>query len=214
MSLAEQNAAFLAKAGPNMSDEMKSVYKTADDYIAAQGLLEEALGVGDSAPMFELPDAHGEMVSLADLIADGPAVISFYRGAWCPFCNLELKAMQRELANAQAANVTLVGISPNTPDISLDLVNEAELTFPVLSDAENTAAKQFNLVYEMEPGLVDFYKAQDRNIDQMNGSEKWELPVPATYVIDTSGVIQYAYVDLDHRARAEPSEVVAIAAAL
>ena len=214
MTLAEQNADFLAKAGPNMSDEMKSVYKTADDYLAQQGLLERALGVGDSAPMFELPDAHGQMVSLASVLENGPAVVSFYRGSWCPFCNLELKAMQQELAAAQAANVTLVAISPNTPDLSLDLIEEAKLTFPVLSDAENAVAKQFNLVYEMEPGLVEFYKAQDRNINKMNGSDAWELPVPATYVVDPSGVIQYANVDLNHRARAEPSEVVAAAAAL
>jgi peroxiredoxin len=214
VTLAEDNAAFIEISGAKATDEMKAIYKTAQEHIISEGILEKALGVGDTAPMFELPDANGDMVSLADVLASGPAVVSFYRGAWCPFCNLELRAMQRELASAEASNVTLVAISPNTPDTSRDLVSEAELTFPVLSDAENAVAKQFNLVYEMESGLVDFYKAQGRDIDKMNGSEHWELPVPATYVIDTSGVIQFAYVDLNHRARAEPSEVVAVAAAL
>lgn len=214
MTLAEENAAFLAKAGPALSDEAKAAYKTAQDYIETQGITERALGVGDQAPMFGLPDAHGNQVQLADLLADGPAVISFYRGAWCPFCSLELRAMQRELAAAESANITLVGISPNTPDTSLGLVEEAELTFPVLSDAENAVAKQFNLVYEMEAGLVENYTAQGRMVNEMNGSQAWELPVPATYVIDTAGVIRYAYVELNHQVRAEPSEVVAIAAAL
>jgi peroxiredoxin len=214
VTLAEENAALMAVSAAKATDEMKAIYKTAQEHIVGEGILEKALGVGDMVPMFELPDADGQMVSLADVLANGPAVISFYRGAWCPFCNLELRAMQRELASAEASNVTMVAISPNTPDTSRDLVAEAEVTFPVLSDAENAVARQFNLVYEMEAGLVDFYKAQGRDINKMNGSEVWELPVPATYVVDTSGVIQYAYVDLNHRARAEPSEVVAIAAAL
>jgi peroxiredoxin len=214
MTLAEDNAALIEKSAAKATDEMKVIYKTAQEHIVAQGIPERALGVGDSAPMFALPDAHGQMVSFADVLSNGPAVVSFYRGAWCPFCNLELRAMQRELESAQASNVTLVAISPNTPDTSLDFVNEIEVTFPVLSDAENTVAKQFNLVYEMEAGLVDFYKSQSRDIDKMNGSDVWELPVPATYVIDQGGVVRFAYVDLNHRARAEPSEVVAIAAGL
>jgi peroxiredoxin len=214
VTLAEDNAALIEDSKQFATDDKMAVYKTAQEHVMAQGILEKALAVGDTAPMFELPDSNGQMVKLADVLANGPAVVSFYRGAWCPFCNLELKAMQRELASAEASNVTLVAISPNTPDTSRDLVAESELTFPVLSDAENVVAKQFNLVYEMEPGLVEFYKAQDRNINTMNGSDRWELPVPATYVIDQSGVVQHAHVDLNHRARAEPSEIVAIAAAL
>ncbi len=214
MSLAEETAAFAVKAGAGATPERKAIYGKAQQHIEASGVLERALKVGDTAPMFELPGADGVMVNFAEVLKSGPAVVSFYRGAWCPFCNLELRALQRELANAEAAGVTLVAISPNTPDTSADLVDENELSFPVLSDAENAVAKSFNLVYEMEEGLVEFYKAEGRDIATMNGSEVWELPVPATYVIGTDGVIRYAYVDLNHRARAEPSEVVAVAAAL
>lgn len=214
MTLAEQNAALIAKSLATFSDEVKAVYGKNQQHVEAQGLLEQALGVGDAAPMFELPDASSQMVSLADVLKSGPAVVSFYRGSWCPFCNLELRAMQQELANAEAANVTLVAISPNLPDTSLEFVNEIEVTFPVLSDVDNVVAKQFNLVFELEAGLIEMWREQGRDIAKLNGSDKWELPVPATYVIDQSGVIQYAFVDLNHRARAEPSEVVAIAAAL
>jgi peroxiredoxin len=214
MTLADETAALFAKSAGMFSDEQKAIYKRAQEHIEASDILETALKVGDVVPMFSLPDARGQMVSLADVLASGPAVLSFYRGAWCPFCNLELRAMQRELATAENSGITLVAISPNTPDESLALIDKADLTFPVLSDAENVVAKQFNLVYEMEAGVVDLYREQGRDIAAMNGSDAWELPVPATYVIDRDGVIRYAFVDLNHRVRAEPSDVVAVAASL
>ena len=214
MTLAEQNAALIEKSMGMLSDEVKAVYGENQKHVEAQEHLKNALGVGDTAPMFELPDADGNTVSLAEVLKNGPAVVSFYRGAWCPFCNLELRAMQQELANAEAANVTLVAISPNTPDISSDFAKEIEVTFPVLSDVDNVVAKQFNLVFGISDGLIELMTEQGRDLTEMNGSQNWELPIPATYVIDQSGVIQFAFVDTNHRARAEPSEVVAIAAAL
>ncbi len=214
MTLAEQNAALIEKSMGMLSDEVKAVYGENQKHVEAQEHLKNALGVGDTAPMFELPDADGNTVSLAEVLKNGPAVVSFYRGSWCPFCNLELRAMQQELANAEAANVTLVAISPNTPDISSDFAKEIEVTFPVLSDVDNVVAKQFNLVFGISDGLIELMTEQGRDLTEMNGSQNWELPIPATYVIDQSGVIQFAFVDTNHRARAEPSEVVAIAAAL
>ena len=213
-TLAEENHAFIERGKANFDAERTRIYKKAQRTIEATDILATALREGDSAPMFTLPDAHGEDVSLAAVLERGPAIVSFYRGAWCPFCNLELRALQREMEAIAAAELTLVAISPNVPDASLELIDKHDLTFPVLSDAENLVAKQFNLVYTMEPELVDYYKKMDRNIDQMNGSAVWELPIPATYVIDQAGVIRYAFVNLNHRARAEPADVVSIAAGL
>ena len=214
MTLAQENQAFIDKGNANPDPERAAIYAKAQQTIEATDILEKALGVGDSAPMFTLPDAFGNEVSLADVLENGPAIVSFYRGAWCPFCNLELNALQREIGAITDAGVTLVAISPNAPDASLGLIDKHELTFPVLSDAENRVAKQFNIVYEMDSGLVDYYRDHDRNIAEMNGSQVWELPVPATYVIDTSGTIRYAFVDLNHRVRAEPADVVAVAVEL
>ncbi len=214
MTLAEENAAFIAKSKENPDPERAAIYAQAQRTIETTDILDTALRAGDRAPMFTLPDAFGNDVSLAELLQTGPVIISFYRGAWCPFCNMELRALQREMDEIVAAGVTLVAISPNTPDLSVDLVDEHQLTFPVLSDHENRVARQFNLVYEMDPSLVDYYKNHDRNIADMNGSDVWELPVPATYVVDTDGVIRYAFVDLNHRVRAEPADVVAVAADL
>lgn len=214
MSLADETQALVEKGKANADPERAAIYAKAQAHIEASGILESALKEGDTVPMFELPDASGNTVRLAEILAKGPAIISFYRGAWCPFCNLELRALQREIEAVAHAGATLVAISPNTPDESLSLMDENELTFPVLSDADNAVAKHFNLVYEMEEGLVEFYRDIGRDIDKMNGSDKWELPVPATYVVDQQGVIRYAFVDLNHRVRAEPADVVAAAAAI
>jgi len=214
MTLLDETQAFIEKGKANPNPVLAAIYAKAAEELATSDILEKALRDGDSAPMFELPDASGKMVRLADVLESGPVIVSFYRGSWCPFCNLELRAMQRELESAKAAGVTLMAISPNKPDESLTLVEKHELTFPVLSDDDNLVAKKFNLVFKMEQGLVDRYLEDGRNIAEMNGSEKWELPVPATYVIDTSGVIRYAFVSLNHRERAEPSDVIAVAASL
>jgi len=214
MTLAEELEARTAKSRENFDPTRTAIYKKAAAAIAETDILETALQAGDEAPMFDLPDAFGGVVRLADVLERGPAIVSFYRGAWCPFCNLELGALQRELDAVAAAGATLVAISPNKPDESLGLIDKHELTFPVLSDHDNHVAKQFGLVYQMEEGIVAYYQEIGRNVAEMNDSELWELPVPATYVIDQTGVIRYAFVDLNHRVRAEPADVVAVAASL
>lgn len=214
MSLAEELAARAAQGAATFSEERTAIYAAQAQAIAASGIADTSLGKGDRAPLFELPDARGRTVRLADVLTDTPAVISFYRGAWCPFCNLELRALQREMDVVGDAHTTLVAISPNEPDVSADLVEELGLTFRVLSDHDNRVARSYGLVYELIPELVGLYRGIDRDIGAMNGTEAWELPVPATYVVDRQGVIQYAFVELDHRARAEPSEVMAVATSL
>jgi peroxiredoxin len=214
VKLAEETEALVAKGRANPDPERAAIYAEQAAALAASDLAETALNVGDTVPMFELPDAFGNVVSLADILADGPAIISFYRGSWCPFCNLELRALQREFAAIRDAGGTLIAISPNLPDESLGLIDKHEITFPVLSDQHNVVAHQFNLVFEMEESLVEHYREIDRNIDQMNGSDVWEVPVPATYVVDQSGVIRFAFVELNHRVRAEPADVVAAVAEL
>lgn len=214
MSLADELAARAAQGKAENNVERSAVYAKAAAALAETDILDKALGVGDRVPMFELPDANGKTIRLADLLAVGPVIVSFYRGSWCPFCNLELRALQRELAAVEEAGATLVAISPNKPDVSIELIDKAQLTFPVLSDHDNLVAKQFNLVYEMIPEHVAYYRDHGRDIGEIHGTEAWELPVPATYVIDRGGVIRFAFVDLNHRVRAEPSEVIAVAAGL
>lgn len=188
------------------------MYERAEAALAASGIADRVLREGEFAPDFALPDATGHEVALSDLLSRGPVIVSFYRGQWCPFCNLELRGLQRALAEVDASGATLVAISPNTPDVTLETVEKLELQFPVLSDEDNRVARQFNLVYEMTEENIEMYQAMGRDVGAMNGTGKWELPIPATYVIDRDRMIRYAFIDLNHRRRAEPSEVAAVAA--
>lgn len=214
MTLSEELAARTEQGKVNLPQETQEMYYRAMSALADSGIAERALGVGDTAPDFELPDAVGEMVRLSHLIENGPVILSFYRGQWCPYCNLELQALQRAMGEIETSGSTLVAVSPNTPDITSDTVDRHALTFPVLSDHDNTVARRFNLVYQMTSENVEDYRAKGRNIPSMNGTDSWELPLPATYVIDEDMVIRYAFIDTNHRVRAEPSEVVAVAASL
>jgi peroxiredoxin len=214
MSLAEELAQRASQGWANLPPERRAMYERAAEALEASGIEDRVLREGDTAPDFELPDAMGRQVRLADLRERGHVIVSFYRGQWCPFCNLELRGLQRALGEVESAGATLVAISPNTPDVTMSTVEKLELEFPVLSDHDNLVAKQFNLVYEMTPENIEMYLDHDRDIGTLNGTRKWELPIPATYVIDREGIIRYAFVELNHRRRAEPSEVAAIAADL
>jgi len=214
VTLREELAERASRGAANLAPERRAMYERSAAALEATGISSRALGEGDTAPNFELPDASGRIVRLRELRANGPVIVSFYRGQWCPFCTLELRGLQRALAEVEAAGATLVAITPNTPNVTSTTVEELELEYPVLSDHDNQVAKMFNLVYEMTPENIESYRKIDRDIGSLNGTGKWELPVPATYVIDSGGTIRYAFVDLNHRRRAEPSEVAAVAAKL
>lgn len=214
MALAEELADRAARGRTRLPNETQEMYERALAALDSSGITDRALGEGDTAPDFELPNAVGERVRLSDLLSSGPVILSFYRGQWCPFCNLELRALQRAITDIESAGATLVAVSPNTPDTSLTTVEKHSLTFPVLSDHDNLVAKQFNLVYEMTAENIENYREKGRDIPAMNGTDRWELPIPATYVINSDRVIRYSFVDTNHRVRGEPSEVVAVAARL
>ena len=173
-----------------------------------------ALGVGDIAPDFVLPDASGRNVGLSDMLMTGPVVVSFYRGDWCPYCNLELRALQQALGGFRDAGATLAAISPNLPDGSMTVVERHELEYPVLSDVGSHIANEFGLVFQVEDDLVAEHRNMGIDIGRSNESAESEIPLPATYVIDQDRMIVSAFVDADYRKRAEPSDVIAAIKAL
>jgi len=177
--------------------------------LAASGLAERALRVGEPAPSFALPDATGRSVDSKSLLARGPLVINFYRGAWCPYCNLELRAWQRHWSELQALGATLVAISPQMPDASLSLAEKHALAYPVLSDLGNRVARQFGIVFALDAGLRGVHEAFGVDLAAINGDSSYELPVPATYLVDADATIRGAWIDVDYRRRAEPALVLA-----
>lgn len=181
----------------------------ATDAVRASGLADAALSVGDRAPRFTLPDATGQTVALGDLLARGPVILTFYRGGWCPYCNLELRAYQALLPEIEASGATLVAVSPQTPDASLTTQEKKELAFAVLSDEGNAVAREFGLVHTVPADVREAYLGFGIDLDGANGDDSGDLPLPATYVIDADGTIRFAFVDADYTKRAEPSEVLA-----
>jgi len=188
--------------------ERLKVYEEGIELVKKSGVVERALKVGDKAPDFALPDASGKTVKLSALLQDGPVVVTWYRGAWCPYCNIALRGFQRVLPEIKAEGASLVAISPQTPDKSAATVEKDALGFEVLSDRGNHAAHAFGVAYKVPDVVVQQFKGR-LDLNTYNGDSTNELPLGATYVIDRQGVIRYAFVDGDYRKRAEPSAVVA-----
>ena len=167
-----------------------------------------ALGVGAEAPDFALPDATGREVRLSDLLAEGPVVLTFYRGAWCPYCNTQLRDYQDILGEIEEAGATLVAVSPQTPDGSMTTVQRNGLAFPVLSDVGNAVSRRYGLVFEVDGQTRERYQAVGVDLTAVNGTDAWELPVPATYVIGPDGTVGAAFVEADYTQRASARQVL------
>jgi peroxiredoxin len=169
---------------------------------------------GDAAPDFTLPNARGVPVTLSKLLAKGPVVLVFYRGGWCPYCNLQLRAYQRALPELRALGASLVAVSPEAPDKSLSTTEKNALEFEVLSDVLGEAGRAYRLFFDLSDELKTLYAAGGNDLAQWNADGQWHLPMPATYVIGTDGQVALAYVDAESRNRLEPAEVVSALRAL
>lgn len=208
MSLSTELNAFRAEFMQKVPAAIREAMAKADLALAASGITERALKAGAMAPDFILPDVHGNKVQLSTLLAKGPVVVSFYRGGWCPYCNLELRALQQVLPQLQHLGASLVAISPQKPDESLSTAEKNALSFPVLSDLASSVASSFGITFDLAEELRPIYTRFDHPLPQKNGVDSWVLPIPATYVIDKKGKILLSFVDIDYRNRLEPSEVI------
>jgi peroxiredoxin len=192
-----------------LGGEILSVYDRDAEALAAGDTFAGALRAGDGAPPFRLADARGGAVALADLLAGGPVVLVFYRGAWCPYCNLQLAAFQSALADIRAAGATLVAVSPQTPDQSLTVAERHALEFPVLSDPGNAVARDYGLVFTQSEAATTTSRGLGIELPAFNGDDSHTLPAASTFVIGTDGVIRFAAVSGDYRWRVGPDEVLA-----
>ena len=190
-----------------MEPETLRVFDQGVEAIRIAGIADHTLKVGDKAETFSLPNANGEIIALDTLLAKGPVVLIWYRGVWCPYCNTQLIAMQNALPEIQSLGATLVAISPQLPDSTLSTTEKDALTFEVLSDVDNKTARHYGLVYSMPPAVAEELK-KHVDLAAINGNNRNELPLAATYVIDQTGTIRYAFIDPDYRKRAEPAEII------
>ena len=208
MSLKAELDAFRCEFMGQLPPETRDAMVRADMEFAASGGVQRALKAGDRAPDLRLPDTRGRYIRLKNLLAAGPVVLSFYRGGWCPYCNLELRALQNVLTEITRLGATLIAVSPQTPDESLSTREKNALAFPVLSDAGSETSKSFGIAYDLAEELRPIYTRFGHALPDKNGDDSWVLPIPATYVIDTDGTIALAFVDVDYRNRLEPAEIL------
>ena len=187
----------------------QQILREAQAYLRRTGAGANALDVGDRAPDFELPDTDGRIVSLDAVRARGPVILDFFRGGWCPFCSLELRAYQQLVESIEHAGASLLAISPELPVHLQKTVEENELTFPVLSDANAHVARQYGLVYTVPEVLRPIYVAFGLDLPERQGRGELELPVPATYLVDRDGTIRRAFLELDVSRRGEPEYFIA-----
>ena len=176
--------------------------------LTSLGLAERAKKVGDKAPAFTLKDAEGNALSSLELLKKGPLIVSFYRGVWCPYCNMELQALQAALPAFDKLGASVVAISPQTAPNSRKSTRDNKLTFPILSDTKGAVGDAFGLKFSLPDYLVDLYKSLKNDLPSFNDDPEWTLPMPARYVIGQDGTIIYSEVNPDYTRRPEPEELL------
>lgn len=202
--LAEYNAEFEARVPSGAA----AFLNLKIEELTAGFPFDRVPGPGDPAPEFSLPGVTGESISLLETLASGPVVLTFYRGAWCPYCNIQLAAYERSVPAITEAGGCLIAISPQTPDGSLSMTEKNHLTYDVLSDVGNAVARKFGLVYRIPDDLKAAYTSFGVDLAAINGDGSWELPIPATFVIKGNGRVQLVHAETDYRKRLSPEAIL------
>jgi peroxiredoxin len=208
--LTDDLATLRAHYAVHMPVDIAAAMTRADTALAASNMVGTALTAGEFAPDFALADAAGRTVRLSRLLRDGPVILSFYRGDWCPYCNLELRAYAALSTQIAAVGARFIAISPQRPE---NTRTGQGFPFPVLSDEGSKVAKAFGVAFDLTDELRPLYTRLGHPLPEMNGAG-WALPIPATYVIAPSGEVVLSFIDTDYRRRLEPVDAIAAAGAV
>jgi peroxiredoxin len=210
ITMRQQSEQMKAAAAENLPAEVLAVFNRSIEGLLEQGVPAGAIAVGDSLGSFALDDANGHPITLDQLIEDGPAVIVFYRGGWCPYCNLALRAYQRELLPELASHgARLVAISPQTPDHSLSTVEKAGLEFTVLSDPGSRLARQIGISFQQSNDVLEAQRELGLDLAQVNAEGSVELPRPTVLIVDQDRTVRFVDVQPDYTARTEVADILA-----
>jgi peroxiredoxin len=188
--------------------ETQAIHARAVAQLKEKHFAATILPVGAKAPRFDLPDHDGRIVRSSDLLAKGTLVLCFIRGRWCPFCVGQMEAMNLVLPQIEQAGATLVAVSPQTVKQAFFMHDQHKLRFPLLSDADNQVARKFGLTYRVPDAQEAVYRKAFVNLPFTNGDDSWELPIPASYIVDREGTIRYASANEDYTERPEPDDLV------
>ena len=207
-SLREQFAERKELVAKYVPAEIQAIHARVIAELQQQRIAESALTAGAKAPAFELRDHNGKLVSSTELLTKGRLIICFFRGRWCPFCVGQLEAMNLLIPEIEEAGASFIAISPQTVQQSFFMADQHKLRFPLLSDVGNDVARQFGLVYRVPEFQQAVYRRAFINLPLANGDESWELPIPATYIVERDGTVLYASSNADYTERPEPDEIL------
>lgn len=208
MSLQAKLDAFKAEFEAGKPPSILATMRRATAELIESGAARHAKGVGESAPSFSLKDADGNVVSSADVLRQGPLIVSFYRGVWCPYCNMDLQALEAAKPTFEKYGATLVAISPQTAPNSRRSMRQNNLSFPILSDVKGAVAAAFGVRFNLPDYLVELYKQLKNDLAAFNDDSSWTLPMPSRYVIGQDGTILYSEVNPDYTRRPEPDDMI------
>ncbi|SHJ19238.1 Peroxiredoxin [Mesonia phycicola] len=193
------------KANPDFMKKVDQIIEEAKSF--QQG--KNAIKIGEKAPEFKLPNAKGEQIVLSSLLAQGPVVVTFYRGSWCPYCNLQLRAIQAKLPEIKELGANLIAISPEVPDGSLSENEISKMDFIVLSDQDAKIASKYGVAWQVPEYLMQHMKVdRNLNLEEINNGNENILPIPATFILGKDGIVKWNYVNVDYRTRSEPNEII------
>ncbi len=208
MTLREQLKELADGSANRHPEKAQDIMRTAIRQLESTTILEQALKTGDIIPEIRLSNANGEIIDIRSILKKHKVVLAFYRGAWCPYCNLELRALQNALPEIEAKGAKLVAISPQTPDNTLTTVEKNELSFEVLSDVDGIVGRKMKLIYTLPSELVELYKSFKIDLKKSNGNLENELPIAATYIVEQDGNISYHFLAEDYKLRADPEDII------
>lgn len=206
--LQDQLKAKAEEAAKRMPPEKQKIMNDAIEALRNEKILEKVPKVGETFPEFSLLDVKGRAVKRSDIIVKRRTIITFYRGGWCPYCSIQLHAFQKELPKIRSLDAELIAVSPELSDNSLSTQEKNKLQFTVLSDPDQMLARKLGIVYSLPESLKTLYSQLKIDLPAVNGQQKWELPLAATFVVDRTGKILYAFAHEDYKVRAPMGDIL------
>ncbi|MBP1167277.1 MAG: peroxiredoxin-like family protein [Chryseobacterium culicis] len=188
--------------------EMLDAFGHSIEDLKTKNIGQKSIQIGDKIPEFSIPNAVGKKVDSQEILKNGKIILAFYRGSWCPYCNLELKFLQDNLSRIKEKNAVLVAISPQSPDHSLTMAEKNNLKFEVLTDHNNDFAKKLGIVFQLQDFVLPYYQDLGIDLSLFNNNNENTLPIPAVFVVDENGKILYKFLDVNYMSRVDIEELI------